>query len=230
MISFIVPAYNEEKYLGATLASIHAAAKEAGEAYEIVVANDASTDATVAVAERGGARVVSIERRQIAATRNAGARAAQGDMLIFVDADTQVNGPLVAEAVAALRGGAAGGGAPVRFDRAPPWVRVLMAVLTPTFRLARWAAGCFVYCTREVFEKTGGFDERYYASEEIHFSQAMKRHGRFVTLRSFVTTSSRKLEKHTFGEMLWLLVKLAAGGFGSVRKRSSTTFWYPDKR
>ena len=230
MISFVVPAYNEEKYLPATLASIHAAAKEVGEPYEIVVANDASTDATAAVAEAGGARVTTIEKRQIAATRNAGARASRGEFLIFVDADTQVNGALVAEALAALRAGAAGGGAPVRFDRAPWWLRMLMAIFTPTFRLARWAAGCFVYCTREVFDKTGGFDERYFASEEIHFSQAMKRHGRFVTLRSYVTTSSRKLDKHSLGDMLWIMVKLAAGGFSAVRKREKTAFWYPDKR
>ena len=48
MISFVVPAYNEERYLGATLASIHAAALAVAEPYEIVVADDASTDATVA--------------------------------------------------------------------------------------------------------------------------------------------------------------------------------------
>src|SRR5258708_8702482 len=75
VISFVVPAYNEEKYLAATLAAIHEAARSAGEPYEVVVANDASTDATAAIAEAGGARVVSVEKRQIAATRNAGARA-----------------------------------------------------------------------------------------------------------------------------------------------------------
>ena len=48
VISFVVPAYNEEKYLPATLASIHAAASALGLSYEIVVANDASTDATAA--------------------------------------------------------------------------------------------------------------------------------------------------------------------------------------
>ena len=114
MISFVVPAYNEEKYLAATLQSIHAAAKAVGESYEIVVANDASTDATAQIAEQHGARVVTVQKRQIAATRNAGARASSGDMLIFVDADTQVNAPLISEAVAALRAGAAGGAGAAR--------------------------------------------------------------------------------------------------------------------
>ncbi|HEX7607277.1 MAG TPA: glycosyltransferase [Usitatibacter sp.] len=230
MISFVVPAYNEEKYLGPTLKAIHAAAREAGEVYEIVVANDASTDATARIAEEGGARVVTVEKRQIAGTRNAGARAATGDLLIFVDADTQVNGPLVAEAAAALRAGAVGGGAPVRFDTAAWGVRFLAAAIVPVFRLLKLAAGCFVFCTRAGFEKTGGFDEEYFAAEEIVFSQALKRHGRFVIVRSFVTSSSRKLETHSVSHFLWLCLRAAAGGRRFLKTRANVAFWYPDKR
>jgi glycosyltransferase involved in cell wall biosynthesis len=231
MISFIVPAYNEERYLGPTLAAIHAAAKEVGEPYEVIVANDTSNDATVAVAEAGGARVVTVAKRQIAATRNAGARASTGDLLIFVDADTTVNGPLVAEAVAAMRSGAVGGGAPVRMEPSPRWVSVVMAALVPVFRVAKWAAGCFVFCTREAFEKAGGFDEAYFAAEEIIFSQALKRIGRFVVVRSFVVSSSRKLETHSLASMLFLFTRLGLGGLRGVKKRGpDTAFWYPDKR
>src|SRR4051794_17318953 len=116
MITFIIPAYNEERLLGGTVQAVHTAARAVGEPYEVAVADDASTDQTAAVAERNGARVVRVARRQIAATRNAGAREAKGDFLIFVDADTLVNEAVVRGAVGALRGGAAGGGAAVRFD------------------------------------------------------------------------------------------------------------------
>ena len=232
MISFIVPAYNEEKYLAPTLAAIHGAAREAGEPYEIVVANDNSSDDTAAVAERGGARVVTVDKRQIAATRNAGARASTGDMLIFVDADTVVNGALVAEAAAAMRGGAVGGGAPVRLEPSPYWLTMFMHLLIPLFRLFKWAAGCFVFCTRGAFEKTGGFDEQYFASEEIHFSQALKRHGRVVILRSVVVSSSRKLKTHSFWNFLWMCVRLGVRGPAATRTRTGVIgeFWYPDKR
>jgi glycosyltransferase involved in cell wall biosynthesis len=232
VISFIIPAYNEEKYLAPTLESIHAAAKEVGEPYEVVVVNDASTDATAAIAERGGARVVTVEKRQIAGTRNAGARASTGDVLIFVDADTRVNGPVVAAALAALRAGAVGGGAPVRFDRAPRWVSAFMVVFVPLyFRLARWAAGCFIFCTRAAYESASGFDETLNASEEIFFSGALKRLGRFVILEERVTTSARKAEGMSPLSMLWLVLRLAAGGMGSVKKREGAiAFWYPDKR
>lgn len=232
MISFIVPAYNEERWIAATLQAIHAAALASGEPYEIVVADDASTDATAALAESLGARVVRAANRQIAATRNAGAHAACGEMLFFVDADTQVSVPLVAEAIAALRAGAVGGGAPVRLDAAPGWAHAFMAGFVPLyFRLARWAAGCFLFCTRIAFEAAGGFDERYYASEEIGFSRALKRLGRFTIVRNAVSSSSRKLAGRTPGSLAWMLVRLAAAGPAGLRRRTgATAFWYPERR
>ena len=89
MISFIVPAYNEEAELPGTLHAIRSAA--AAYRHEIVLVNDGSTDATGAIGEEFGARVISIECRQIAAARNAGAAAARGNIFIFVDAES---GPL----------------------------------------------------------------------------------------------------------------------------------------
>ena len=77
MISFIVPAYNEELELSPTLAAIQAATSGLSQPFESIVVDDASTDATPEIAEQAGARVVSIHRRQIAAARNAGASAAR---------------------------------------------------------------------------------------------------------------------------------------------------------
>src|SRR6185312_8545697 len=114
MISFIVPAYNEEAELPGTLRAIHSAA--VGCEYEIVVVNDGSTDATAATGEQFGARVISIERRQIAAARNAGARAARGDIFIFVDADTRIGPEHVRGATDSLGNGFAGGGSRLAFD------------------------------------------------------------------------------------------------------------------
>jgi glycosyltransferase involved in cell wall biosynthesis len=90
MISFIIPAYNEELLLGRTLKALHNAARALGEPFEIVVADDASTDRTAVVARQHGARVVSVSYRQIAATRNAGIRAANGELFVFVDAEVTV--------------------------------------------------------------------------------------------------------------------------------------------
>src|SRR5215813_13197634 len=129
MISFVIPAYNEEALLGRTLEAINAAARELGQPSEVVVADDASTDRTAAVARAHGARVVPVNYRQIAATRNAGARAATGDLLVFVDADTVVTRAAVRRAVGAMRAGAVGGGCGFRFDGPVPlYGRLLAAV------------------------------------------------------------------------------------------------------
>ena len=107
MISFIIPAYNEEMELSSTIAAIrHAAATGTAQPYEIIVVDDASTDATAEIAATAGARVISINRRQIAAARNAGARAADGQYLFFVDADTRIGQAHVVEGIAALEAAA----------------------------------------------------------------------------------------------------------------------------
>ena len=79
LVAFVVPAHNEEPLLPATLRAIHDAAAACEIEYEIIVADDASTDRTAHVAADSGARVVSVQHRQISATRNSGARAASGE-------------------------------------------------------------------------------------------------------------------------------------------------------
>jgi glycosyltransferase involved in cell wall biosynthesis len=231
MISFIVPAYNEERLLGAALLALHTAARALAEPYEIVVADDASTDGTAAVAESCGARVVRIERRQIAAVRNAGARVAVGDRFVFVDADTIVNEAVVRAAHQALREGAAGGGAAVRFDgRVPRWADLLLPPLVWAFRVLGIAAGCFLFCRRSSFEAVGGFDETLYGAEEIAMSRALKRHGRFVVLRESVVTSGRKLRTYSAAEILRMLARLALKGPNAVRSREGLELWYEERR
>ena len=231
MLSFVVPAYNEEKCLPAALESIHAAARALGIEYEIVVADDASTDATASLAEAGGARVIRVERRQIAGTRNAGARVARGERLVFVDADTRVNEAVVRAAMAALDAGAVGGGAAaVFYGDAPAYAHRLLRLVAGTMARLRLAAGCFVYCRRDAFEAAGGWDERHFAGEEIMLSLALRREGRFVMLREAVATSPRKFTSRSFGETLWITLRLLARGMGGVRKRETTQFWYDGRR
>ncbi len=230
MISFVVPAYNEEKYLAATLEAIHGAAKPVGEPYEIVVADDASTDRTAQIAAAGGARVVHVENRQIAKTRNSGAKVAQGEILVFVDADTRIDAAVLRAALDALRSGAIGGGAGVRLDHAPRYAHVITSALLTTFRWLRLAAGCFIFCRREAFDAVGGFDETYFGAEELVISRALGRVGRFVVLREAVTTSGRKMD----GRTAWDVFKITAGvilrGRRGVRQREGMEFWYEDRR
>jgi len=230
-ISFIVPAFNEERTVGRTLQAISKAIAGLHESCELIVVDDASTDATAAAAAAGGARVLQVNCRQIAATRNAGARAARGAWLIFVDADTLVTEEVVRAAVAALRADAVGGGCDIRFEGPlPRYARILIAAAVPVYRGLGLAAGCFVFCTHAAFDAVGGFDETLFAAEEVVLSRALRQHGRFVILAEHVLTSGRKLRTHSFREVLGSLLRLAWGGRKSMRRRSGLEIWYGARR
>jgi glycosyltransferase involved in cell wall biosynthesis len=230
MISFVIPAYNEELLLGRTLRALNDAAGQLGEPFEVVVVDDASSDGTAVVAREHGARVVPVNYRQIAATRNAGARETSGEMLIFVDADTVVTQAAVRAAVEAMRAGAAGGGCAFRFDgRLPLYGQLMEAVAAPLYRALGLASGCFLFCTRAAFLASGGFDDGLFAAEEAVLSRALRRQGRFVVLRECVTTSGRKLRAHSAREVLGLLMRLTFTGPKSVRQRQGLELWYGER-
>jgi glycosyltransferase involved in cell wall biosynthesis len=230
-VCFVIPAYNEAQLLGSTLTAIEQAARALHLSCEIIVVDDASGDGTADVARAHGARVVSVGFRQIAATRNAGAREAAGDWLVFVDADTRVTREVLEDTIAALHGGAVGGGCALRFDgRVPRYGRVLVALLLPLYRALGLAAGCFLFCTRQAFEAVGGFDESLFAAEEAVLSRALARQGRFVLLRAAVVTSARKLRAHSAGEVIWTLLRIAVMGPRAVRRRHGLELWYGQRR
>jgi glycosyltransferase involved in cell wall biosynthesis len=231
MISFVVPAYNEERLLARTLTAIHDAARTSGEPYEILVVDDASTDATAEIARGHGARVVVVHFRQIARTRNAGARAAAGEILIFVDADTRISEETVRATIRAVRAGAVGGGADVRFDGALPlWAVVTLPILGVVMRAQNLAAGCYLFCSRTAFDRTGGFDETLFAAEEIYFSRALALCGPVVILREAVLTSGRKLRSHSGWDVLRLIAGFLRRGTDVVRNRDRLSLWYGERQ
>ncbi len=230
-LSFIVPAYNEERTLGTTLNSIRQAAAATGVPYEVIVVDDASTDHTCAVAASCGATIVHVAHRQIAATRNAGARAAIGDLLFFVDADTTVSAEILRSAIKAVRDGAVGGGAPVAFEGPVPlYAHLLLRLLVLSFRMNRLAAGCFVFCTRSAFLSVGGFDEAYYCAEEVVLSRALGRQGRFVVLQESVITSARKFRAYSTRELLTSMFQIAIRGRAGMQRREGLDLWYGERR
>lgn len=100
-VSIIVPAYNAARTLRACLASIQAADYDGRR--EIIVVDDQSSDETCAIATRLGARLIRMDHNGgPALARNAGAKAASGEILIFVDADTEMLPDSIRAAVTAL--------------------------------------------------------------------------------------------------------------------------------
>ena len=213
MISFIVPAHNEEFWIGKCLGSIRTRMGKLNEPCEVIVVDDASTDSTHQIARRLGARIHRVEHRRISAVRNAGARAACGELFFFVDADTQVNERAVSAALAVLRAGATGGGCVFDFNAAlPRWARILHFIGVVLGRLIQWVGGCFLFCTREAYSATSGFSESLSVGADIAFIQALKKVGRFVVPQPRVVTSGRKLDVVGPWEAISLLVRIALRG------------------
>lgn len=232
-VSFVIPAHNEAKCLQRTIESIQAAALEAEIRWEIIVVNDASVDATAEIAQGLGAKVVDVSLRNIGAVRNAGAKEAQYDWIFFVDADTLLPPATLAAALKALAAGAVGGGARVDLDDYDLfWVKRLMyySVVMAWLVLGRWAAGCFMFCRREAFESFGGFDESYFAAEELWFSVQLKQRGRFQLVREPVVTSARKLQRYS----TWQLLRFVTSPLWSFTKplqtRQGLDILYQDQR
>ena len=231
LISFVIPAWNEESVLGPTLEALAVAIRHLAMPSEVIVADDSSTDRTAEIARQHGVRVVSVHHRQISATRNGGAREAQGDLLIFIDADTIVTPQAVSAAVEAVRGGAIGGGCAIRYSgRIPAYLRVFIPIEVWFAQKMRIAFGCFLFCTREAFEAVGGFDTTIYATEEVTMSLALHRQGRFVCLRECVLTSGRKLRTHSTVEWFIQIYRITFARNRYIRDRHAMDVWYGERR
>jgi glycosyltransferase involved in cell wall biosynthesis len=231
LISFIIPAHNEQAVLDATLTQLIASANEVKCEYEIIVVDDASTDLTGEIAQTHGAKLVRVEYRQIAATRNAGARHANGNILIFIDADTLVGPATLAAAMTALDSGVTAGGATVHFDADVGLLgRLFVGSWNTVSRIMGYAAGCFIFTRHDAFITIGGFDEQYFASEEIWLSRSLKRVGRLVILPEHVITSARKVRMHSPWRWIPMVFKLILMGPRSWRSRDHLWMWYDGKR
>lgn len=197
-VSVIVPTLNEQRNLPACLKALRAQRTKLS--YELIVSDSDSTDNTVAIARKFGARVVSTPRRGIWIGRNTGAAAAKGDVLLFVDADTLVPPNYIDAMHAVLQDKSiAGASCAFRFDTT---TRTLKAVeeLSNTYLIAQGLRGKGEILgfnngvRREVFKRSGGFPNK--PMEDRAFARRLWKLGRVVYLpEPSITTSARRLVK-----------------------------------
>ena len=234
----VIPAHNEEKYLGACLESVlRAAERVRPDAVEIAVVANRCTDRTEEIARRFGARVLTNDARCIAAVRNTGIRAATGAIVVTIDADSVMSEGSLLEIRNTLAGGRViGGGTRVKFDRMSlgifcSAVYVALNLIPVMIRHKAALSGGMFWFFRRDFEAVGGFDESLVSLEDMDFATrlnrlAKSRGKRYGTLKeSFITTSSRKFDH--FGD--WYLVRnrrLTKRLFTGRDRQAADEFYY----
>ena len=240
LISVIVPAFNEAAILAETLACVRQAAgafEVAGFTWELIVCDNNSTDRTADTARAAGARVVFEPINQIGRARNAGAAAATGEWLLFIDADSHPTRELMSAVTREIAGGRCmAGGSTVTIDYPSRTARVVVASWNRISRLTRWAAGSFIFCETEAFREVGGFNLQLFAAEEIDLFRRLKRLAR-VRHRSIrilsdhpLRTSDRKERLYSPREFLAFQLKTILTGGRTFRSAEACTLWYDGRR
>ena len=240
LISIIVPAFNEERLLGDSVAAIQKAAHifaARGWETELVVCDNNSTDRTAEVARAAGAKVVFEPVNQIARARNRGAQAASGDWLLFVDADSHPSPQLFASVADQIAGGEClAGGSTVQLDGNYPkakWVTNIWNWLSRAFTLL---AGSFIFCEASAFHAVGGFNQKLFAAEELDLTQRLKRSARECNRKIVIldcaplVTSGRKMHLYSAREHLWFMAKATIAPHKVLTNRESCHTWYDGRR
>ena len=207
--SILIPARNEETYLPRCLDSIKAAATPFPDQVEIVVALNRCTDRTEEIALSYGAKVVHEDGKNLAMIRNAAAKAATGDIIVSVDADSRMSSNMLLEIDRLLRMGKyVGGGVMIWPERWSLGI-VATAIMLSTVMLRYRVSGGLFWCLRKDFEAIGGFNESYVSVEDLDFAKRLKAYGksqgkRFTTImKAYIVTSCRKFD--VFGD--WYLIR-----------------------
>jgi glycosyltransferase involved in cell wall biosynthesis len=182
-LSIIIPALNEEGYIGETLQKLHAAILTLQSSnlckVQVIVVDNQSTDRTAAIARGLGATVIPEPIRNIARARNTGARAAEGEVLFFLDADTLVP-PLVLSKVATVMSDPifVGGAIDVLHRPSSALLRLYLRLWRILGRLTGMAQGAAQFYRRDAFSTIGGYDETMYMGEDVDLYWRMSRAAR----------------------------------------------------
>lgn len=194
--SVIIPAFNEERYLGPTLESLNAAVerlrRERGKSAEVIVVDNASTDGTAAVARQLGATVHHEADHNIARARNLGAEQALAPVLVFIDADTLVPTAFmtrVADEMADPR--CLAGAMDTEYRPKRRTMRLYLGLWRVFGQLTQMAQGAAQFCRRDAFTAVGGYDETLFMGEDVDFFWRLRRHAVATGARTLIARDLR---------------------------------------
>jgi rSAM/selenodomain-associated transferase 2 len=222
-VSIVIPALDEADNLARLLPALRARWPDA----DVIVVDGGSQDASVAVAGRTAGVIWLTSAPGRARQMNAGARAARGDVLVFLHADTQLpDGALAAVDAALVDPRVVGGRFDVTFDSRRPIMRAIAHLMNLRSRLSGIATGDqTIFVRRAVFEALGGFPD-IPLMEDVELSRRLKRRGRLASLRLRVTTSARKWQREGAVRTVLLMWTLRLLYFAGVAPRRLHRWYY----
>ena len=239
-LSIIIPAYNEEKLLPATLRAVRESAavfSESGWDTEFIVCDNNSSDRTAVIASEHGATVVFEPVNQIARARNTGAAAAHGNWILFVDADSTPSRPLLAKVLSHIESGKVlAGGCLMEVDGPRSTINHLAKAWSLVSVTLRMMAGAFIFVEAGAFREIGGFSTELYAGEELELSKklkhlARKRHLQIKIISSpKLVTSGRKAHLYTPMEIAGFLARALFRPRHVLKTRDQCAIWYDGRR
>ena len=195
LVSIIIPTYNEAAALPALLRHLHQVGAHLEASVEIIVADGQSTDATCALAQAAGARVLTCPTKGRAAQLNHGARHAAGSILYFLHADTYPPAGFLDDIRRAVGAGYGCGCYRLAFDT-PHWFLRANAWFTRFDMEAVRFGDQSLFVRRTVFEQAGGYREDLIMMEDQEITRRLKRHTRLRIIPANITTSARKYRKN----------------------------------
>jgi glycosyltransferase involved in cell wall biosynthesis len=206
-ISIIVPAHNEQDYLGATLDALN---RQNYPACEIVVVANGCTDRTAEVAQEKCHRLVTLEQKGLGPSRNLGAHVATGELLVFLDADTILEPDALRIIADQFTSRDAGGTLKGQPDSDRFAYRLIYWLKNTIHRyVVRNGSSGVILCWKKHFESVGGFDERLELRENSELIRRLKRFGGYKYIGSTTaTTSMRRYERTGVWPVVRLWIKL----------------------
>ena len=234
-LSVIIPAFDEADYLPSTLDSIQRASEHllsrADVDVEVIVVDNNSTDDTAAIAEAMGTTVVGEPVQGIGRARNRGASVAEGDVLVFVDADVTVPVTLLEVVHEAMSDpDCIGGGVDVEYRPRRLVIRLYLRCWRQLARLTGMVQGATQFCRRSTFEAVGGYDESVWIGEDVDFLWSLKRLAREtgqsvrVVRTPRVLPSTRRFDKQPIWKVLLFTNPLFIALFR--RRKAVWADWY----